>query len=109
MTPVELAQGQLDAYNARDIDRFCQYYASDIRIYDGRTGKLRMEGMEAFRTRYTAVFTKEDLHCTLVNRMVQGNIVIDQEEVIVDKEAPLVHAIAVYRVEKEKIQEVRFY
>ena len=109
MKAIELVQGQLDAYNNRNIEQFCRYFASDIKVYDGRSGAVTMEGMEAFRARYTEVFELPDLHCTLVNRIEQDDIIIDQESVVFRKDEPLVKAIAVYRVEGEKIQEVRFY
>ena len=109
MTPIELVQGQLNAYNDRDLDRFCQYFAQDITVYDGRTGEVTMDGMDAFRERYAEVFTLKDLHCTLVNRMEHDDIIIDQESVVFRKEDPVVKAIAVYRVENGIIQEVRFY
>ena len=109
MTPIELVQGQLEAYNNRDIEEFCKYFATDVKVYDGRSGALSMEGMEVFRERYSESFSLPDLHCTIVNRMVQDDIVIDQESVVFQKEEPVVHAIAVYRIEGEKIQEIRFY
>ena len=109
MTPIALVQGQLEAYNDRDLERFCGYFAQDITAYDGRTDEVIMDGMEAFRTRYAEVFSLPDLHCTLVNRMDHGDIIIDQESVVFRKEDPVVKAIAIYRIENGVIQEVRFY
>ena len=34
MTPAEIAQAQLDAYNAQDIDALCRYYADDVEVAD---------------------------------------------------------------------------
>ena len=109
MTPIELVQGQLEAYNNRDIDRFCQYFAEDILVYDGHSGAVTMEGMSAFRERYAEVFMLPDLHCTIVNRIEQDDIIIDQESVVFRKEDPVVKAIAVYRIADGLIQDVRFY
>jgi hypothetical protein len=40
--------------------------------------------------------------------MVQGNTVIDQEAVIFRKNEPPLKAIAIYKIENNKIQEVFF-
>ena len=107
-TPEELAQGQLDAYNAHDIDAFCTFFAEDVRIYDAHTHTLLMEGMRQFRARYIKTFANEKLHCTLVNRMVQENIVIDQESVV-GLGDEIVKAIAIYHTRDDLIREVHFY
>ena len=111
-TSEELAQGQLDAYNAHDIDTFCSFFAEDIRVYDALDHSLLMEGMKQFRARYRKTFANEKLHCTLVNRMVQGDIVIDQEAVVgfgADDEDEMVKAIAIYHTRDGLIREVHFY
>jgi hypothetical protein len=65
-------------------------------------------GMESFRARYTKTFSNPDLHCTLVHRMVQDNIVIDQESVV-GLGSDVVTAIAIYHTKENKIHEVYFY
>ena len=47
-------------------------------------------------------------HCTLVNRMVQENIVIDQESVV-GLGDDVTHAIAIYHTNNDAICEVHFY
>ena len=61
------------------------------------------------RSSYGGMFERStDLHCKLVNRIVLGNTVIDQEEVTFKKGEPLLKAIAIYKIKDEKIQEVYF-
>ena len=108
MTPEQLAQGQLDAYNAHDLDTFCSFFSDDIRVFDAHTGELLFSGKELFRERYTQTLSNPDLHCTLVNRMVQENIVIDQESVV-GLGDEVTHAIAIYHTHKDTICEVHFY
>ena len=107
-TPEELVQGQLEAYNAHDIDSFCRFFAQDIRVFDAHTQELMLAGMEDFRARYTETLSNPALHCTLQNRMVQGNIVIDQELVEGFGEE-YKHAIAIYHIHNDIISEVHFY
>ena len=108
MTPIELVQGQLKAYNNRDLETFCTYFAEDVAVFDGRSQECIITGMAAFRERYQSTFSNPNLHCLLLNRIEQGDIIIDHEEVSGIAEE-LVYAIAVYRIENDVIQEVRFY
>ena len=108
MTAEELAQGQLEAYNNQDIEAFCRYFSEDIRVYDAHSRELLFSGMDDFRSRYEKSFSNPALHCTLVNRMVQENIVIDQESVVGLRDG-IVEAIAIYHTEDGLITEVYFY
>ena len=108
LSPEELAQGQLEAYNNHDIETFCSFFSKNIQVYDAMTKEIMFSGMEAFRERYTKRFANPELHCTLVNRMVHENIVIDQESVLGLGEE-VVLAIAIYHIEDGLIQEVHFY
>ncbi len=107
VTPEVLAQQQLNAYNARNIDAFLEPYSDSVEIYSF-DGKLQMKGKEQMRQSYSGMFNRvPDLHCQLVNRIVQGNTVIDHENVTGFGDKP-VQAIAIYRVEKGKIAKVYF-
>ncbi|NII27693.1 amidohydrolase family protein [Pseudoflavitalea sp. X16] len=107
VTPEILAQQQLNAYNARNIDAFLEPYSDSVRIY-GFPDKLMMKGKEEMRKSYSSMFANvKELHCQLVNRIVQGNTVIDQENVTGFGDKP-VKAIAVYKIRDGKIAEVYF-
>ena len=107
VTPEILAQQQLNAYNARDIDAFLEPYSDSVRIYSF-PDKLMMRGKEEMRKQYSGLFDRvKELHCELVNRIVQGNTVIDQESVTGFGDKPL-KAIAVYKIREGKIAEVYF-
>jgi hypothetical protein len=106
-TPEMLAQQQLNAYNARNIDAFLAPYSDSTRIYNFN-GQLLMSGKEAMRKQYSGMFNKlPDLHCQLVNRMVMGNTVIDHERITGAGEKPF-EGIAIYTIEKDKIVRVDF-
>jgi hypothetical protein len=60
------------------------------------------------RTAYTGLFENaKELHCQLVNRIVQGNTIIDQESVTGVGNA-ILQSMAVYVIENGKIQKVYF-
>lgn len=104
----DLAQAQLDAYNSRDIEAFMSVYSDSVNVYRF-PNTLIMQGYDEMKERYASMFENSpDLHCLLVNRVVQGNTVIDQELVTRKKGEPQIQAIAIYKVAEGKIQEVYF-
>ena len=105
---ISLAEEQLQAYNNRNVEAFLKPYNEDIKVYQ-YPDNLLYTGKEKMRAVYTDKFNNlTDLHCQLVNRIVLRNIVIDQEEVTVEKDKPKINAIAIYTIVNNKIDEVRF-
>jgi len=107
VTPEMLVQRQLNAYNARDIDAFVAPYSDSVELYqfpDKLMGKGKKQMYDDYKGMFEGV---KELHCQLVNRIVQGNTIIDQESVTGFGPKPL-KAIAIYTIEKGKIQKVHF-
>lgn len=105
-TPADLAQRQLNAYNFRNINAFLEPYAEDVEIYS-YPDKLLSTGKEAMRKSYSQMFENTpNLHCELVDRIVQGNIVIDKERVQFGDN--IIEAVAIYHIENNKIKKVYF-
>lgn len=108
ITPESLAQQQLNAYNARNIDAFLEPYSDSVKIYRSSSDKPIMNGKDDMRKAYADLFDKHpNLHCQLVNRMVKDNIIIDQESITGFKDKPI-KGIAVYTISNNKIQKVQF-
>ncbi|MCT4645854.1 MAG: nuclear transport factor 2 family protein [Carboxylicivirga sp.] len=104
--PSELAQQQLEAYNNRDIEAFLIPYVNDVEVY-AFPNELKYKGKETMRKIYAKMFKNTpNLHCHLVSRMVQNNIVIDQEKVHAGDRT--FEAIAIYHIEDGKIKKVFF-
>jgi len=107
-SPSDLAEQQLQAYNKRDIEAFLAPYSDSVKIYEF-PDKLMYKGKETMRKSYAEMFKGfPDLHCTLKSRIEIGNTVIDEEKVLLRKNAPLLHAVAIYKIAYGKIQEVYF-
>jgi imidazolonepropionase-like amidohydrolase len=105
-TPTALAQRQLNAYNCRNIEAFLEPYADDVEIYT-YPDKLMNKGKEEMRKIYSEMFEKTPaLHCELLGRIVQGNIVIDKERVKFG--SGMIEAVAIYHIESNKIKKVYF-
>jgi hypothetical protein len=106
-SPEELADQQLIAYNAHNLEAFLVPYAEDVEIYDLTSNKLQVKGKEAMRKQYAFLNNIGTLHCNLLNRIVQGNIVIDHEEILLDG-GKRVYGVAIYETENGKIRRVWF-
>jgi hypothetical protein len=106
-SPVELADQQLVAYNAHNLEAFLAPYAEGIEIYDLSTNKLQVKGKEAMRKRYSFLNTVKTLYCNLINRVVQDNIVVDHEEIWVDNGRKF-YGLAIYEMKDGKIVKVWF-
>lgn len=106
---VLLAQGQLDAYNARDLERFAAFFAPDVEIYDF-PDKLVLRGRDAFRARYGPYFAAaKKLHARLVGRLHLGRFVLDQEDVVTSIPGrERIAAIAIYETSGGVIRRVWF-
>ena len=109
MNPEDPVQRQLDAYNARDTERFIAEYAEDIRVYRVPEAEPFLSGKAAFTRHYaTNRFTLPDLHAEVVKRIVCGNKVVDHERIRGIRDG-IVEAIAVYEVVDNRIRTVWFF
>jgi hypothetical protein len=106
--PEGFAQRQLDAYNARDLQRFLAEYTEDVLAFRLPSSEPVLVGKSAFAEHYRKNrFCLPGLHAELVNRMVFGNKVIDQERVHgVESEA--MEVAAIYEVTPQGICKVWF-
>lgn len=101
--PVE---AQLEAYNARDVERFVACFTDDVLVEDAAGARL-MTGRAAFRESYAAMFAASPaLHCRVVSRLRAGPFVVDEERVSGRGQGEL-HVIVVYTVRDGLIAHVR--
>ncbi len=102
-------QGQLDAFNAHDIDEFLKWYTEDYKGFDYNTGEVLFQGKKVAYERYSNMFKNEILNCKTLNRMVLGRTIIDHEEISKDESGEKTDVIAIYEVEESGlISIVRF-
>jgi len=108
LDPAAFAQRQLDAYNARDLQRFVAEYTDDVVVFRLPGAEPIMQGKQNLSDHYAKNrFNLPELHAKLVNRMVFGNKVIDQEYVTGVPGAPL-EVAAIYEVTPDGISKVWF-
>jgi putative hydrolase of HD superfamily len=100
---------QLEAYNARDIDAFMRWWRDDC-LYYAFPDQLLAKGAAEVRARHIERFREPDLHATLRNRIVTGNLVIDHETVTRNfaEGRGEVDVVCLYEVENELITRAWF-
>jgi hypothetical protein len=109
MTPEDLVQQQLDAYNARDIDALMATYADNVQIFEHPSTLLATNARE-LRERQIVRLREPNLFAKLLNRIVAGHLVIDHE--LVTRTFPegtgTLEMVAMYQVEHNKIVKAWF-
>lgn len=107
-SPEAFAQRQLDAYNARDLERFVREYTDDVIVYRLPSEQPILIGKAALSEHYrTTRFDLVNLRAELVNRMVFGNKVIDHERIFGISVTPL-EVAAIYEITVDGIAKVWF-
>jgi len=100
---------QLEAYNARDIESFMQWWADDC-AYHAFPDTPLAHGTVEIRARHVERFKEPDLFGKLLNRSVVGNVVVDHETVRRSfPEGPgEVDVICIYEIDNGKIAKAWF-
>ncbi len=103
-----LVERQLEAYNRRSLEEFCDCFSADVQVWRlGQKEPLAL-GAGAFRMIYQERFAKcPNLHAEVPNRVVLGPFVVDEEIVTGFQKDPL-RVVAIYRSNGEKIDRVWF-
>lgn len=110
MDEVRVIQDQVDAYNARDLERFLSFYHPDVVLEDS-AGNVMMQGHDGMRGIYGPLFAQSpDLHADILRRIHVGSWVIDEEETSGLHAEGLpseIHAAVIYQVVDGKIARAR--
>ena len=108
ISPFDVAEAQLEAYNAHDLDGHCACFADDVVVAD-LNGAVTISGIAAYRAKYEQVFADfPENHAELLNRIVVGNNVIDHERVKRSPGADPFEVAAIYTIADAKIVRVDF-
>lgn len=107
---IALVQGQLEAYNNFDIDKFCSFYHPEIIVTELLENKILSDGIVKFRTNYEQLFSKyPNQKCILKSRIVAGDAIVDEELILHRPAYPDgLHAVAIYSFRDNLIDRVWF-
>jgi hypothetical protein len=108
---VEIVDGQLEAFRARNVEEFLSYYSDDtaVVLFDGTP---MYADKEAMRAAYATLFANSpDLGVVIASRITTGEFVVDEEHLSgfhFDGMPTEMVATTVYRVTGGKIARLMF-
>ena len=110
MPYLKLIQDQVDAYNNRDLERFCSYYHPEIKVFLLLKNKLLVDGLVPFKERYKNIFENSpNLKCVIQSRIILPETIIDEELVTGSIAFPEgLKTIAIYSFKENLIDRVWF-
>lgn len=80
LSPVEVVQRQLDAYNAHHLEALLSTYSEEAQLFE-HPATLVAAGTAQIRERFAARLKEKNLHAQLLRRIAMGSVVIDHERV----------------------------
>ena len=108
MTPVEVVEKQLTAFNSKDFNGFVAMFSEDVRVYDMPHAEPKLAGKEAFAAAYAKALSNPTMRAEILSRLVVGNKVVDHERVHGLRSEPY-DVVAVYEVGQDLIQAMWFF
>jgi hypothetical protein len=108
-TAVDVVQRQVDAYNARDLERFVAEFSDAVQVFRPPSTQPAISGKAQLAEYYAANrFNLPALRADILNRIVLGSRVIDHERIHGVRDEPF-EAAAVYDVVDGLIRTVWFF
>ena len=109
MSPEDVVQRQLEAYNARDVEALLATYAPDAEQYELHGAQIAF-GHAEMRPRFLARFAEPDLHAELLSRSAMGGWVIDHERITRNfpEGRGALEMLCIYQVEAGLIRKASF-
>ena len=108
-SPLELVDQQLLGYNSHNLDFFLQPFSDSVAMYTMPQNTPDIRGKEAARKAYQFITTTPNLYCRILKRIIEGNTVVDHEEVYAGGSDKPFYGIATYVIKKGQITRVYFY
>lgn len=80
---LDIVNKQLEAYNTHNYEVFSTCYHNDIVSFDLNTSEKieEMSGSNFFTHYFDKFLENPQIHCTVIERIVNGNLVIDKEHI----------------------------
>jgi uncharacterized protein (TIGR02246 family) len=105
---IDIAQKQLDAYNAQDLEAYVGFFAADC-VIAPINGQPTETSRDAITARYAKAFAQFPQNkAILKNRIAVGNTVVDHELVVRSPSGEQFEIIAIYTFKDGLIGRVDF-
>jgi hypothetical protein len=106
MSPAEIVQRQVEAYNAHDLAAFAATYSDDIQMFRLPATEPAITNKAELLEFYGANrFMAPNLDAEILKRIVLGNKVIDHERITGLPNSPF-ECVVIYEVQNERIARV---
>lgn len=104
----DLMQGQLEAYNAQDLDAYEAFFAPNVIVGD-LNGAVAQRSYAELRARYEKTFAQfPQNRAEVLNRIVVGSTVVEHERVTRAPGGETFDVICIYTLAAGKIARVDF-
>jgi hypothetical protein len=108
VSPTDVVQAQLDAYNSQDVDALCRHFTAGVEVANLHEAP-NLTGIEGFRERHVGLFAQfPQNRADLVSRIVVGDKVLDHERVFRAPDAAPFEVVAIYSFEGGLIARIDF-
>src|SRR4051812_11428710 len=103
MSPAELVQRQVEAYNAHNLEAFAATYSDSITMIRLPATEPAIKNKADLIDFYGANrFKAPDLHAEILNRIILGNKIIDHERITGLPNSPF-ECVVIYEVQNDLI------
>jgi hypothetical protein len=104
LTPEQVVEGQVLAFNARDLTGFLAYYAADAKMY-AHPSTLIATGHTELSPYFASRFRDSRLRSEVLERIVMGAMVVDHERIsrTFEAGAGTIELLTSYEVHEAKI------
>jgi len=108
MTPEQVVQKSMEAYNNRDINAFMAVMDANVSVHNFSDGAVTMQGATACEEVYSELFkASPNLNSKILTRTVFGNKIIDHEYITGRNGSDqAIELLLIYEVENEKIVKI---
>ena len=106
---MNIVEKQLLAFNEKDIETFLSCYSEDIVVKMLETDQVLANGKDELKEIMNISFTSEKSSSTgVINRISQGEFIIDKERIIGHKDGKIITSLAIYQIKNQKIERLWF-
>ena len=106
MSPTDVVQRQVEAYNSHDLDAFAATYSDNIQMFRLPATQPSITNKAELLEFYGANrFMAPNLHAEILSRIVLGNKIIDHERITGLPNSPF-ECVVIYEVQNDLIQRV---
>lgn len=106
VTPLDVVNVRMEAYNNHDLDAFLNAYSKDVQIHDFPNIPIGKAGHDHLRFIFESMFAEKSVSVTLHEQIEQGDYVINHETVT-NNNQPTKY-VSIYQVEDGLITNVWF-